>query len=50
MDMWSYPQQFDKEKKAAKPSFLRRLLRHLVTMLSAPRGYQGGWEGGSRGL
>jgi len=29
---------------------LRRLLRFLVEVLSSPKGNQGGWEGGARGL
>lgn len=29
---------------------LRRLARLLGTILSAPRGDQGGWEAGARGL
>ena len=29
---------------------LRALLRALVAMLSSPKGDQGGWEGGARGL
>jgi hypothetical protein len=30
--------------------FLRRLVAILKAVLSAPRGDQGGWEGGARGL
>jgi hypothetical protein len=33
-----------------KPNFLRRLLRLLTTIFSSPKGDQGGWEGGARGL
>jgi hypothetical protein len=33
-----------------KPGLLRRLLRALITILSSPKGDQGGWEGGARGL
>jgi hypothetical protein len=33
-----------------KPSLLRRLLRALVAIISSPKGDQGGWEGGARGL
>jgi hypothetical protein len=31
-------------------SLLRRLLRALIAILSSPKGNQGGWEGGARGL
>jgi len=34
----------------SKSSLIRRLLRVLVAMLSSPKGDQGGWEGGARGL
>jgi hypothetical protein len=30
-------------------SLVRGLLRALVTILSSPKGDQGGWEGGTRG-
>jgi hypothetical protein len=33
-----------------KPTVLHRLIRLLVEILSSPKGYQGGWEGGGRGL
>ena len=33
-----------------KSSLLRRLLRSLVTLFSLPKGDQGGWEAGARGL
>jgi hypothetical protein len=32
------------------PSLLRRLLRALASIFSSPKGNQGGWEGGARGL
>ena len=32
------------------PNFLTRLLRLLGTVFSSPKGDQGGWEGGARGL
>jgi hypothetical protein len=32
------------------PSLLRRLLSALVAIFSSPKGNQGGWEGGARGL
>lgn len=34
----------------SKPSLLRRLLRALGAIFSSPKGDQGGWEGGARGL
>jgi hypothetical protein len=34
----------------SKPNLLRRLLRTLVALISSPKGDQGGWEGGARGL
>jgi hypothetical protein len=38
------------EPSPAKPGLLRRILAFLVTVLSSPKGDQGGWEGGARGL
>jgi hypothetical protein len=32
------------------PSLLRRLLSALAAIFSSPKGNQGGWEGGARGL
>src|SRR5262249_23340999 len=34
----------------AKPGLLRRILAFLAKVLSSPKGDQGGWEGGARGL
>jgi len=34
----------------SKPSLLQRLMLALATFLSSPKGDQGGWEGGARGL
>jgi hypothetical protein len=34
----------------SKPNLLRRLLRAIVAIFSSPKGDQGGWEGGARGL
>jgi hypothetical protein len=31
-------------------SFLAAMLRVLLAILSSPKGDQGGWEGGARGL
>ena len=36
--------------KPIKSSLPRRLLNFLATLLSSPKGNQGGWEGGARGL
>jgi hypothetical protein len=33
-----------------KVGLLRRFLRLLVRILTSPKGDQGGWEGGARGL
>jgi hypothetical protein len=35
------------QKKTSLPS---RFLRSVVSILSSPKGDQGGWEGGARGL
>ena len=34
----------------SQPNLLGRLLRLLGTVFSSPKGDQGGWEGGARGL
>ena len=39
-----------KPASPAKPSFLRRILAFLAKLLASPKGDQGGWEGGARGL
>jgi len=33
-----------------KPSLFKRIVAVLAAMLSGPKGDQGGWEGGARGL
>jgi len=38
------------EPSRAKAGFLRRMLAFLARLLASPKGYQGGWEGGARGL
>lgn len=38
------------EPSPAKAGFLRRMLAFLAQLLASPKGYQGGWEGGARGL
>jgi hypothetical protein len=37
-------------KPESTSRLLRDLLRALLTILSSPKGDQGGWEGGARGL
>jgi len=34
----------------ARAGILRRLLAFLAKVLASPKGDQGGWEGGARGL
>jgi hypothetical protein len=34
----------------AKAGFFRRILAFLTQLLASPKGYQGGWESGARGL
>jgi hypothetical protein len=36
--------------KPMKVSLLRRIFNFLGRVLSSPKGDQGGWEGGARGL
>jgi hypothetical protein len=43
-------QEFHQSSSPKKPSFLRRILGFFVRVLSSPKGDQGGWEGGARGL
>ena len=38
------------EPPPVKVGFLRRMLAFLAQLLASPKGYQGGWEGGARGL
>jgi hypothetical protein len=40
----------DKVVEQKKAGLLRRFLRLLVRIFSSPKGDQGGWEGGARGL
>jgi hypothetical protein len=47
--------QWDRFQSVGRPhekktSFLRRIGRFFIALLSSPRGDQGGWEGGARGL
>jgi hypothetical protein len=38
------------EPSPAKAGILRRILAFLAKLLASPKGDQGGWEGGARGL
>jgi hypothetical protein len=38
------------QSEPKKASLLNRLLLLIVSILSSPKGSQGGWEGGARGL
>jgi hypothetical protein len=40
----------DKAEEKKKVGLVRRCIRLLVRILSSPKGDQGGWEGGARGL
>jgi hypothetical protein len=41
---------FEPSPAPAKAGILRRLLAFLAKVLASPKGDQGGWEGGARGL
>ena len=43
-------QKLEPSSARAKPGLLRRILAFLAKVLSSPKGDQGGWEGGARGL
>jgi len=38
------------ERSPVSSSVLSTLFKLLITILSSPKGNQGGWEGGARGL
>jgi hypothetical protein len=42
--------EFEPSPAPAKAGILRRLLAFLAKVLASPKGDQGGWEGGARGL
>ena len=42
--------EFEGSHASSKPNLFKRILALLVTILSSPKGDQGGWEGGARGL
>src|SRR5262249_35020130 len=43
-------QKLEPSSAPAKPGLFRRILAFLGRVLSSPKGDQGGWEGGARGL
>jgi len=50
MNMHVELQKFEPSAEPAKPGLLRRILAFFARVLSSPKGDQGGWEGGTRGL
>jgi hypothetical protein len=53
MNMHQDAGAFSDSRETAEPQkngLLRRFLSLLVRILSSPKGDQGGWEGGARGL
>lgn len=52
MNMHVGVQEFEPSRSRApgKPGLLRRILAFLVKVLMSPKGDQGGWEAGARGL
>jgi hypothetical protein len=50
MNMHVDVQKLETLVEPAKPGVLRRILAFIAIVLSAPKGDQGGWEGGARGL
>jgi hypothetical protein len=51
MNMHVELQKLEPPSAPAKPGLLRRILAFLAKMLaSPPKGDQGGWDGGARGL
>ena len=50
MNMHIEVQKLEPSSPPAKPGLLRRILAFLAKVLSSPKGDQGGWEGGARGL
>jgi hypothetical protein len=50
MNMHVDARQLEPSSAPAKTGLLRRMLAFLAKVLSSPKGNQGGWEGGARGL
>jgi len=50
MNMHVGAQQLEPSGAPAKAGLVRRMLTFLAKVLASPKGNQGGWEGGARGL
>lgn len=50
MNMHVGARQLEPGSAPAKAGLLRRLVAFLAKVLASPKGDQGGWEGGARGL
>ena len=50
MNMHVGAQQLEPSGAPAKAGLVRRMLTFLAMVLASPKGNQGGWEGGARGL
>jgi hypothetical protein len=50
MNMHIGARQLEPSGTPAKAGLLQRMLAFLAKVLASPRGNQGGWEGGARGL
>jgi len=50
MNMHVGIREFAPSPAPAKAGILRRMLAFLARLLASPKGDQGGWEGGARGL
>jgi hypothetical protein len=50
MNMHVEVQKLEPSSAPARRGLLRRILAFLARVLSSPKGDQGGWEGGARGL
>jgi hypothetical protein len=50
MNMHVAVREFEPSPAPAKAGILRRILAFLANVLASPKGDQGGWEGGARGL
>jgi hypothetical protein len=50
MNMHRISDEFGENTSEQKKGVLGRFLRLLVRIFSSPKGDQGGWEGGARGL
>jgi len=50
MNMHVGAQELEPSSVPAKAGLLRRMLAFLAKVLSSPKGNQGGWEAGARGL